>query len=65
MPGKLERSDQNETVANVFAGRAMIAGTESVERIRNAVDVIKEFADDCAPSGGAGKNVIRGEFEAI
>src|SRR5437588_632895 len=37
----------------------MIAGTESVERIRNAVDVIKEFADDCAPSGGAGLKCVR------
>ena len=27
--------------------------------------LIKEFADDCSPGGGTGKNVIGGEFEAI
>jgi len=65
MPGKLERSDQDEAVANIFTGRAVIARAESVERIRNSIDVIEEFADDGSPAGGAGKNVIGGEFEAI
>jgi len=52
-------------MANVFAGWTMIAGTESVERIRDAVDVIEEFADDGAPGGSTCESVVGGEFEAV
>jgi len=38
---------------------------EGIERVRNTVDVIEEFADYRAPRGGVGKNIIGGEFEAI
>ena len=52
-------------MANVFAAWAVIAGAESVERIRHAVDVVEQFADDGAPGGGVRENVIGGQFEAI
>src|SRR5882762_1753752 len=52
-------------MTNVFTGGAVIAGAESVERIGNAVDVIEEFADDRAPSGGVRENVVGGEFETL
>jgi len=64
-PGELQRADQNETVTNIFAGRAVIAAAERIERVLNTVDVIEQFADYRAPSGGVGKNIIGGEFEAI
>jgi len=64
-PGKLQRADQHETVANVFAGGTVVAWTESVERIGNSVDVVEEFADDRAPGSGAGENIVGGEFETI
>src|SRR5882762_1668522 len=52
-------------MTNVFTGRAVITGAESVERIGNAVDVIEEFADDRSPGGGVRENVVGGQFEAI
>jgi len=64
-PGELQSTDQDEAVANVFAGWTVIAGTESVERVRNAVDVVKKFADYGAPSSGMRENVVGGQFEAI
>jgi len=65
VPGELESADDDEAVTDVFAARAVIAGAESVEWIRNAVDVVEEFADDRAPGGGVRENVVGGEFETI
>src|SRR5882762_2891960 len=52
-------------MTNVFTGRAVITGAESVERIGNAVDVIEEFADDRSPGGGVRENVVGGQFETL
>src|SRR5260221_3151221 len=52
-------------MTNVFTGGAVLTRAEGVERIGNAVDVIEEFADDRAPSGGVRENVVGGEFETL
>jgi len=64
-PGKLKRANDHEAVTDVFAAWAVVAGAERIERIRNAVHVIEEFADDCAPGGGVRENVVGGQLEAI
>ena len=64
-PRELQDTDEDEPMANVFAGRAVVAGAEGVVDVRNAVDVIEELADGGAPSGGMSENVVGGELEAL
>src|SRR6266478_2135583 len=64
-PRELQDADEDETMADVFAGRAVVAGAEGVVDVRNAVDVIEELADGGAPSGGMSENVVGGELEAL
>src|SRR5260221_6795610 len=52
-------------MTNVFTGGAVLTRAEGVERIGSTVDVIEEFADDRAPSGGVRENVVGSEFETL
>src|SRR6266446_5649281 len=40
-PRELQDTDEDEPMANVFAGRAVVAGAEGVVDVRNAVNVIE------------------------
>src|SRR5947208_8253935 len=52
-------------MADIFAGRTVISGTEGIVNVRNTVDVIEQFADGGAPGGRVRKNVIGRQFEAV
>src|SRR6266704_2890321 len=65
LPRELQDTDEDEPMANVFAGGAVVAGTKRIVDIRNAVDVIEELADGGAPGGGMSENVVGGELEAL
>src|SRR6266571_2436397 len=62
---ELQDADEDETMANVFAGRAVVARAKSVVDVRNTVDVIEELADRGAPGGSVSENVVGGELEAL
>src|SRR6266571_912874 len=64
-PRELQDTDEDETMANVFAGRAVVARAKRIVDVRNAVDVIEELADGGAPGGGMSENVVGGEFETL
>src|SRR5712691_7628104 len=64
-PRELQNTDEDEPMANVFAGRAVVARAKSVVDVRNAVDVIEELADGGAPGGGMSENVVGGKLEAL
>src|SRR6266581_4532507 len=64
-PRELQNTDEDETMANVFAGGAVVAGAKRIVDVRNAVNVIEELADGGAPGGGMSENVVGGELETL
>ena len=62
--GNVDRPRQHETVPNIFAGRAVVARPEGVQRIANSIHVIKQFAQHASPGLRFGKRVVRDQVEA-
>src|ERR1700683_680534 len=61
--GDFKRSGQNETAQDIFARWTVIPFSERLQRIANAIDVVKKLAQHAAPRAGAGKSVICNEIE--
>src|ERR1700687_2121023 len=55
---------EHKAVANVFAGRAVIAGIERVVWVANAIYIVEKFAEQAAPRLRFGERVMRGQAEA-
>ena len=49
---------EDEALANIFAGGAIVAGGECIERVTDAVHIIEELAENAAPGLGLGEGVI-------
>src|ERR1700682_3860067 len=52
-------------MADILAGRPVIAPAKGISYIGDAVDVVEELTDGGAPGGGARQDVIGGQFEAL
>src|SRR4029077_13833178 len=61
--GDVHRTGKHKPVANIFAGRSVVAGGERIERIANAIHIIEEFAKDAAPGLRPRERVVRGQAE--
>ena len=51
-------------MANVFARGSIVARSERIQRIANAVHVVEKFAEQAAPGLRLGERVVRGQTEA-
>ncbi len=61
--GDVHRTGEHKAVARVFAGRSVVAGGESIERIANAIYIVEEFAKDAAPCFRLRERVVRSQAE--
>src|SRR6266478_1472200 len=59
----MHRTGEHKPVANIFAGRAVVAGAKSIQRIANAIHIVEEFAKDAAPGFRPRERVVRGQAE--
>src|ERR1700687_2264368 len=58
--GDVQRTGDHKAVANIFAGRAVVAGAEGIQRIANAVHVVEKFAEEASPGLLLCERVARG-----
>ena len=69
--GGVQGAGEDEAMADVFAGGAVVAGAEGVElpalgtgvQGADAVDVVEEFAEEAAPGLGFGEAVVGDQGE--
>src|ERR1700691_864504 len=60
----MQYSGQNGAVRDVFTGGSVIAGTESVQRIADAVYIIEQLAQHAAPGVRARERVVEDQGQA-
>ena len=63
--GQVRRAGQHKAMANVLARGSVVSGGKGVIRIADAVDVIKELAENASPGLRLGQRVVRRQLEAV
>src|ERR1017187_1852176 len=63
--GNINDSGEGEAADNVFSGWTIVAGTEGIQRVADAVNVVPEFSENAAPGLRTRQHVVRSQVKAV
>ena len=62
---EMQSSGEDEAMGDVLARRAVIAGPERIQRVADAVHIVKKFAEHASPGFRLRERVVRDQIEAM